>query len=442
MSDSLLVEILGARRVQWTDPKGILCHCAAATIQVNGTRTTETASETNMPLVPIITATLGTNPALAASIISGLNSRVYETVGGVVRKADTKEVVTWLRSMTDEPSIGPSAIQLLGPLVQLNAAVSILNLSITAVGFAVVMKRLAAVERRLTSISKMLEGIGRKIDLSFCANLRAALELARTAFAMTGENNRQAAATQAINRFLETEHLYLGLIDIELSEGGWTVSPLLHTQILATVSASRCYLELGEMETARRHLLEGAAAIEPRVRRFHETVVGVNPAIYLHPKLADAVTLERMTKLLHWELPGLAETQVFEKLRKSIWETASLNPDPWLKKLPTALWNHDVDGETKFGPVKRRRSSDEMFERLLPRLPDAFDQVEQAHEALGCVRGFEAELQFLLENKISFDDWQQVKMPSTSADDWLVCLIPENSDLRRLADSGPLLNAS
>ena len=272
-----------------------------------------------------------------------------------------------------------------------------------------------------------------KIDLSYCANLRAALELARTAFAMTGASNRQAAATQAINRFLEAEHLYLGLVDLELGEGGWAVSPLLSAQVLACVSASRCYLELGEIDTARRHLHEGAVAAESRVQRFYDAVVGVNPAVYLHPKLAGDITLERMTNLLRRECPVVTDAQAFEKLRQPIWETASRNPESWLRKLPAALWNHDVDGETKFGPVKRRRSSEEMLERLLPRLPEAFGDVERAHISLGCVRGFEAELQFLLENNIAYGDWQRLEMPATIGDDWIVCLIPEKSELRTVA---------
>jgi hypothetical protein len=199
--------------------------------------------------------------------------------------------------------------------------------------------------------------------------------------------------------------------------------------MLATVSASRCYLELGELDTARRHLLEGATALEPRVQRFYESIVRVNPAVFLHYKLAPEINLERMTNLLRRETPGISETAVFEKLRQPIWETATQTPDSWLKKLPLALWDHAVDGEKKIGPVKRRRTSDEMFDRLLPRLSDAFTKVEQAHESIQCVRGFESELQFLIENKFSYNDWSALEMPEPRASDCIVCLIPQNSVL-------------
>ena len=71
-----------------------------------------------------------------------------------------------------------------------------------------VMRRLEVIEQKLASIASLLAGVNRKLDLSFYANLRAALELARTAFEMREESNRRITDTQAINRFLEAEHCY------------------------------------------------------------------------------------------------------------------------------------------------------------------------------------------------------------------------------------------
>jgi hypothetical protein len=142
-------------------------------------------------IIPIVTATLGARPEIAEEINSGLADGSFRLAGGVVQNVKDGRVVTWLRSVSDGSPAAQSAINALGPLAQLNVALSVMDLSITAAGFANVVKKLGAIEQKLTSISKTLEGIGRKLDLSFCANLRAALELARTAFAMTGESNRK-----------------------------------------------------------------------------------------------------------------------------------------------------------------------------------------------------------------------------------------------------------
>ena len=375
--------------------------------------------------VPIITTTLGASPELATRIAKGFKDGVLRREGGVIRNIDNGQFVGFLR---DVPGT-QSTVNSLAPLLQLNAAASALNLSITAVGFVVLMKRLDAIEQKLVAVSQVLQGLNRKLDLSFLANFRAALELARSAFAMAEEANRRASAYQAINRFLEAEHHYLGLLDMELADGGWAVSPYFNTLMLAYVSSARCYLELGETETAQRHLVDGENALAPRLNRYYQIVVGVNPAIYLHPGLSDQITLERLTRLKRHHQPRITGVECFEELRQQIWDTAVQDPDSWIMKLPTALWNHAVDGEKKIGPMRRRISSNEMVKKLLSRLPEAFDQVEQAHESLDSVRGFEAELGYVLENKIRYTDWSRLEMPPAGASDSIVLLLPEKSEL-------------
>lgn len=386
-----------------------------------------------MPVtIPLITTTLSVRPELARKVIWGLRTREYERVGGVIRRADNKRIVTWLRNVEDSLPTGWSPVADLGPLVQLNAATSLLNLSVTAVGFAMVMRRLDTIETKLNAILGTLQEINRKLDLNFYANFRAALELARSAFAMQDERNRRVGATQAINRFLEAEQHYTSLLDMELEAGSLAVSSFLSTLILAYVSVGRCYLELGESRTARRHLQEGSQTLASRVQEFYTSVIGVNPAIYLHPDLAGSISLERMTQLLRYEDPDLTVAGVFEKLRGALWETASRSPASWVDNLPESLWRPSVDGEKRTGPIKRSRSQEEMFSRLLPRLPEAFAQVEQAVESASCVNGFQIELGYLIEHGISFDEWRQIELPPFTQDDPIVWMIPRESELLSL----------
>ncbi len=243
-----------------------------------------------LPLVPVVTTTLGARPDIAAAIKLGYESSHYERVGGVIRHADNKRIVAWLRDMG---TLSPDSALLrqLGPLTQLAAATSVINLSVTVITFAIVMKRLNAIESKLNEISKLLEEINRKLDLSFYANFRAALELARSAFVMQDERNRRASAMQSIDRFLAAEYHYLGLLDAELDAEGLAAAPFLNTLTLAYISVAKCYLELEEVKTARQHLQEGSQALSSRVERFYNSVIEVNPAIYLHPDLADDISL-------------------------------------------------------------------------------------------------------------------------------------------------------
>lgn len=133
-------------------------------------------------------------------IASRVESQAYERVGAVIRDAQTKEVVTWLRE------VAPSLSQASKIFSQFGSVASIINLGVTAMGFALVMNRLNEIEQRLNEIEqrlkqtqKVVNRIERKIDISFYAQFRAALELAQNAFTMTKPENRMASAMLAIN---------------------------------------------------------------------------------------------------------------------------------------------------------------------------------------------------------------------------------------------------
>jgi hypothetical protein len=102
-------------------------------------------------------------------------------------------------------------------ILSVTTAASMLSLGVSAIGFVVISKRLKELEIRLEKAQASLEKIDKKIDLSFYANFRAALDLAMNAFTMSKGDNRRNSALNAINRFLEAEHIYADLADKELS---------------------------------------------------------------------------------------------------------------------------------------------------------------------------------------------------------------------------------
>ena len=102
-------------------------------------------------------------------IAQGISNGTYERVGGVIREADSKQVVAWLR---EAGKLGESV------LPQVSAVSSVLNLAVSTTGFIVVLKRLGVIEQRLEQAQEVLQTIDYKIDLSFYANFRAALDLA------------------------------------------------------------------------------------------------------------------------------------------------------------------------------------------------------------------------------------------------------------------------
>ncbi|MEH1884447.1 hypothetical protein [Nostoc sp.] len=126
---------------------------------------------------------------LADWIIKGIADGTLERVGGVIREVGSKHIVTWLREQGSPTGnqlgeLGRSMLLTQG-ILQVTSAVSILNLGVSVIGFAVIAQRLKELEQRLQQAQKLLNNINHKIDLSFYANFRAAIELANNAFTMT-----------------------------------------------------------------------------------------------------------------------------------------------------------------------------------------------------------------------------------------------------------------
>jgi hypothetical protein len=169
-------------------------------------------------------------------IAQGLASGAYERVGGVIRQIGSKQTVAWLREAYETGQPLASSVVSSSPVGTVS---SVLNLAVSTTGFLVVLKRLGAIEQQLEQSQELLESIDYKIDLSFYANFRAALDLAMNAFTMTSPETRKMSAMQAVNRFLEAEHHYTKLTDREIGNGSPVAGEYLATLCLAYVTEAR-----------------------------------------------------------------------------------------------------------------------------------------------------------------------------------------------------------
>ncbi|MEP0879033.1 hypothetical protein NDA00_24850 [Funiculus sociatus GB2-M2] len=272
---------------------------------------------------------------LADWIAKGLADGTFERVGGVIREVGTKHVVTWLRDMGANSSQIPTpagsspnllnlifsggslvasvanaavsgkgladvnqrlggieqqvgniqqGLQQVQGILQVASAASVLNLGVSVMGFAVLNQRLNELEQRLKQSEELLNKINRKIDIGYYANFKAAIGLAMNAFTMTKVENRERMAIEAINRFLEAEHIYTDYTDKELEQGSQIADEYLLTLSLAYIAEARCHLELGEPETALSRFQEGAKVLRSRIHKYVELLLTSNPAAYLQPQ--------------------------------------------------------------------------------------------------------------------------------------------------------------
>ena len=364
-----------------------------------------------------------------ADIASGLARGIYERVGGVVRKANSKEVVAWLRetgNVNEAVRVGTSL------LPQVAAASSVLNLAVSTMGFAVVLKRLNLVEKQLQQAQKTLNMIDYKVDLSFYANFRAALDLAMNAFTMHNTENRKMSAMQAINRFLEAEHHYIKLADTEIDNGSQIADEYLSTLCLAYVTEARCYLELEEVDTAHRRLQDGVDVLRSRYEKYVNTLLTSNPAAYLHPSLKEQVGLKQLTKIYQWLELGVTENDVFEMQRENLFDLAQ-NPDVWVKSLPQAIVLPKEDtsklSNALSGLAKQSKkiignlpANSKILEAMsqfseanpYERLPAAMELAEKIVEDDNRLTMYTSEVETIHDLGISFQEWQQLAPVSMS----------------------------
>lgn len=378
--------------------------------------------------------TIETSFQVPEYIAQGLSSRTFERVGGVIREAKSKHIVTWLREVYKTGESGASNAILPSPTSMIansmNLVTGTLNLAVSTMGFAIVLQRLGVIEQQLGQAQAIFQKLDHKIDISFYANFRAALDLAINAFTMSNSETRKMSAMQAINRFLEAEQYYAKLADMEIANGSLVADDYLSTLCLAYVTEARCYLELEEIETARRRLQEGTAKLRPLFEKHINTLLTSNPAAYLHPSLKDKVGLKQLTRVYKWMEPELDEGDVFEKQRENLFRLAQ-SPKSWINTLPQAICipkgstlasANVFDGLAKqskkfidsLPSISKVKNGSSETATLSPetaaygRLPAAMALMELMIEDETRFRIYESEIEMINRLGMSFHEWQQL----------------------------------
>lgn len=411
---------------------------------------------------------------LADWMVKGLADGTFERVGGIIRDVGTKQVVAWLRETAAEPSqlsastnsptnllnLVFSGINLVGSMtnaavsgkrlaevnqrlggieqqvgniqqsmqqvqgvLQVASAASVLSLGVSVMGFALINQRLNELEQRLKQTEELLKKIDRKIDIGYYANFKAALGLAVNAFTMNRRENRESMAIQAINRFLEAQHIYTDYTDKELEQGSQIADEYLLTLSLAYVSEARCHLELGEHETALSRFQEGAKVVRSRIQKYVDLLLTSNPAMYLQPQFKEQIDLRRLTRIYQWINPALDENSVFELQRENLFQIAQ-NSNKWVDSLPSAILDRVEVTSGWFGP-----SQDDLKREAITRLPQVLEVIESMIETNRRFEAYQAEIKAISQLGISFHDW--LKLTPSEAK-------PDGAELMYIIPSKPL----
>ena len=400
---------------------------------------------------------------LPTEITAGLANGDLVRNGAVIQDQGGK-IVTWLKETSGATDIAPSALSSVDPtgvlrlglqgvdtavtqkklaalgaqvsslhnMAVLTSATSILTLGVSIAGFALICKKIKHLEGRLKEVQKTLTGVDEKIDLSFYSNFRAALDLANNAFTMNDQSNRRSSALQAIDRFLEAEHVYTDLTDKGLERKGQIGDEYLSTLCLAYLAETRCYLELGEYETALRKFQEGKEQIRERIEKYVDLLLTSDPTVYLRPELKDDINLSRLTKIYQWKDPLSTESSVFEKMRENLYNLNEMPEDEVLSELKFELWAKSLPASIiEQKSIKRGffGLKNESRKAILKQLPKAVAKMEEMIETNQRFDSYKYEIKLLAKTKVPFSKWLSLK-PSDAA--------PEGSNIIFLLPSQPL----
>ncbi|MDC0832541.1 hypothetical protein POG22_05880 [Geitlerinema sp. CS-897] len=350
---------------------------------------------------------------LPTEIAKGLADGTLVRKGGVIQHENGR-IKMWLKEAVVDSQNGftfPSGM----PLI---TATSMLTLGVSVIGFSLIYKQVKFIEKRLKRIQKEIEKIDKKIDLTFYANFRAALDLAQNAFLMAEPNNRRSSALQAINRFLEAEHIYTDLADKELKCNSQISDEYLLTLCFAYLAETRCYLELGEYDTALRRLQEGKLQIRDRLTKYIDILLTSNPEMYLHPNLQKLIDLSRLTKIYQWKDPSQTENTVFEKFRSKLVNLNS-NFDRWVESLPTSVIKPSEIDRFLF------MISDDGRKTVFNRLCEVVEKMESTIETNERFASYEWEVKLLKKAKIPFRQWEMLKPKEVAPEGAsLICIEP------------------
>ena len=392
------------------------------------------------------------SPEIPPEISQGLEAGRFERIGGAILDVASKELVAWLRE-----AYGTEAKNLIPEITAIAAGPNVcaFNLAISTMGFAVVMKHLNTIEAELRRTQELLNVINYKIDVSFYANFRAAVDLAANSFRMANAETRKTSALQAIDRLLLAKHHYLSLADVEVENGSPVADDFLSTVSLAYIAEARCYLELGEIETARLRLIEGQTELRPRYSKHIRTLLTSNPAAYLHPSVYDEISLGRLTKVFQWFDSKINENALFQAQRRNLFELAR-QPKKWIDSLPQAVFipkrglidqlkltdwpknlrdflsPEDFKNRALALPWLNRDRKDEQkvqnsqndSDAIFRRLPQCLDLIETMIENFRRFEGYHREVQTMQRLGIGFKEWielaPETRGPSEHPLMWIV----------------------
>ncbi|MGJ3239827.1 MAG: hypothetical protein ACFE0Q_14040 [Anaerolineae bacterium] len=345
-------------------------------------------------------------------IEAGLQSGLYERMGGVVRDTQSKQVVMWLQEGGQAASNPNVANGLMGTLLQQTGMSSVtvgavvggtlpmINLAVSGYTMYLMIERVHTLEQQ---IEEMYERISKEFARDRRVEFEAALHNARDIVDSDDLNYKHKAASNAIDQLFKAQQHRLEDFD-ELLPTTESEQELQQAQMyllqamMATTLRTRCYLETDQVSLARRRLSEMFNSYHDRTRQLIRKWLGEHPVMYLHGDISDE-NLERYLQIEAW----------YHDIHDIDYLLAQL-----VREHRHDLWNRDVIKplNNAFDWWKKRETATKEIPYL-----SALTQIEALIENYNRLIGFELELATM---RLTFSEWDQQVADLYERDDYVV----------------------
>ena len=267
-----------------------------------------------------------------------LNAGSMERVGGVIRYAESKEIVAWLREggkLTDELAVNSAMMSTVLSAAGMNAATvtTIATTGLPMLNFAMagytILKLRAEIEVLKKEIKRIYDRVDKQFERDREINRRAALRTATDLLDVRSPEYKQQMVGKVSDRLHDaTEQLlwdvdqFLGS-DARIDEFDQAMGILMFAFHVETLAA-RCYLEVGELDAARRRLKDSLEELATRTVALVKQLVGDQPALYFHSSV-EKCYLDRFIDIERW-LRGERNVlrAVIQEHRKEFWNDSAI----------------------------------------------------------------------------------------------------------------------
>lgn len=270
-------------------------------------------------------------------IANGLKNGTLERVGGVIRFADSKQIVAWLRdggnisrSSSSNLTLLPTLLQATGMNARTVAVVAgavtvagpLLDIAITAITIHHLTRRIAALEKKIAEIYDRIDRNFAKVQ---AADLQTALQTAKELLKTEDLVSRREKANDVIARLVKSEKLLLMDLDDALNGSKRPrARVIIDTLISVNLLAARCSSAVGDEKIAISRLNNSLVELKPRVERLVRMLIGKQPALFFHNSVKNHYLVRYIT-IRAW-LDGEANIWeiVVKEARKDFWKKKAL----------------------------------------------------------------------------------------------------------------------